>query len=88
MFYAKLAWSNLKKSLDIFGPFLLASVVLFILDCSTLLILFSPVSDDMRYSNTVLGLAIVVLMIFVLLIKDFIVPPALMMPAEMPVMNA
>lgn len=71
MFYAKLAWSNLKKSLDIFGPFLLASVVLFILDCSTLLILFSPVSDDMRYSNTVLGLAIVVLMIFTVIMEIY-----------------
>ena len=71
MFYAKLASSNLKKSLDIFGPFLLASVVLFILDCSTLLILFSPVSDDMRYSNTVLGLAIVVLMIFTVIMEIY-----------------
>ena len=71
MFYAKLAWSNLKKSLDIFDPFLLASVVLFILDCSTLLILFSPVSDDMRYSNTVLGLAIVVLMIFTVIMEIY-----------------
>lgn len=71
MFYAKLAWSNLKKSLDIFGPFLLASVVLFILDCSTLLILFSPVSDDMRYSNTVLGLAIVILMIFTVIMEIY-----------------
>ena len=71
MFYAKLAWSNLKKSLDIFGPFLLASVVLFILDCSTLLILFSPVSDDMPYSNTVLGLAIVVLMIFTVIMEIY-----------------
>ena len=71
MFYAKLAWSNLEKSLDIFGPFLLASVVLFILDCSTLLILFSPVSDDMRYSNTVLGLAIVVLMIFTVIMEIY-----------------
>ncbi|WP_270320671.1 FtsX-like permease family protein [Streptococcus infantarius] len=71
MFYAKLAWSNLKKSLDIFGPFLLASVVLFILDCSTLLILFNPVSDDMRYSNTVLGLAIVVLMIFTVIMEIY-----------------
>nr|WP_205397206.1 ABC transporter permease [Streptococcus lutetiensis] len=71
MFYAKLAWSNLKKSLDIFGPFLLASVVLFILDCSTLLILFSSVADAMRYSNTVLGLAIVVLMIFTVIMEIY-----------------
>lgn len=71
MFYAKLAWSNLKKSLDIFGPLLLASVVLFILDCSTLLILFSSVADAMRYSNTVLGLAIVVLMIFTVIMEIY-----------------
>ena len=72
MFYAKLAWSNLKKSFNIFAPFLLASIVLFILDCSTLLILYSPVSDDMQYSNSVLGLAIIVLMIFTI-IMEFIV---------------
>lgn len=71
MFYAKLAWSNLKKSLDIFGPFLLASVVLFVLDCSTLLLIYSPVSMEMQYSNTVLGLAIVVLMIFTVIMEIY-----------------
>ena len=71
MFYAKLAWSNLKKSLDIFGPFLLASVVLFVLDCSTLLLIYSPVSMEMQYSNTVLGLAIVVLMIFTVIMDIY-----------------
>ena len=71
MFYAKLAWSNLKKSFNIFAPFLLASIVLVILDCSTLLILYSPVSDDMQYSNSVLGLAIIVLMIFTIIMEIY-----------------
>lgn len=71
MFYAKLAWSNLKKSFNIFAPFLLASIVLFILDCSTLLILYSPISDDMQYSNSVLGLAIIVLMIFTIIMEVY-----------------
>lgn len=71
MFYAKLAWSNLKKSFNIFAPFLLASIVLFILDCSTLLILYSPISDDMQYSNSVLGLAIIVLMIFTIIMEIY-----------------
>ncbi|EQC69744.1 ABC transporter permease protein [Streptococcus sp. HSISB1] len=71
MFYAKLAWSNLKKSFNIFAPFLLASIVLFILDCSTLLILYSPISDDMQYSNSVLGLAIIILMIFTIIMEVY-----------------
>lgn len=64
MFYAKLAWSNLKKSVNIFGPFLLTSTILFLLNCSTLLILFSPVGKSMSYGAVTLGLSIVVLFIF------------------------
>ncbi len=55
MFYAKLAWSNLKKSVNIFGPFLLTSTILFLLNCSTLLILFSPVGKSMSYGAVTLG---------------------------------
>lgn len=71
MFYAKLAWSNLKKSVNIFGPFLLTSTILFLLNCSTLLILFSPVGKSMSYGAITLGLAIVVLFIFSIIMEIY-----------------
>lgn len=64
MFYAKLAWSNIKKSINVFGPFLLSSTILFVLNCSTLLILFSPVGGGMRHGASILSLALIVLAIF------------------------
>ena len=57
MFYLKLAWSNLRKSTNIFAPFMLASTVLFVLTCSTFLLF----GKSMRFGNVVLGLAAVVL---------------------------
>ncbi|CDO17742.1 Putative ABC transporter, permease protein [Streptococcus gallolyticus] len=71
MFYAKLAWSNLRKSVNIFGPFLLTSTILFLLNCSTLLILFSPVGKSMSYGAITLGLAIVVLFIFSIIMEIY-----------------
>lgn len=71
MFYAKLAWSNLKKSVNIFGPFLLTSTILFLLNCSTLLILFSPVGKSMSYGAATLGLSIVVLFIFSIIMEIY-----------------
>ena len=71
MFYAKLAWSNLKKSVNIFGPFLLTSTILFLLNCSTLLILFSPVGKSMSYGAVTLGLSIVVLFIFSIIMEIY-----------------
>ncbi|WP_438835802.1 ABC transporter permease [Streptococcus pluranimalium] len=55
MFYLKMAWQNLLKTKNIYGPFLLTSLVLYITLCSTLLIFFSPISDDMSYGKFLLG---------------------------------
>lgn len=64
MFYLKLALTNIRKSLVHFGPFMLASLVLFVLLCATKLILLSPVSLTMASGQMTLGLAIVVLTLF------------------------
>ncbi|MFU2205960.1 ABC transporter permease [Streptococcus pluranimalium] len=55
MFYLKMACQNLLKTKNIYAPFLLTSMVLYITLCSTLLILFSPISDDMSYGKFLLG---------------------------------
>lgn len=55
MFYLKMAWQNLLKTKNIYGSFLLTSLVLYVTLCSTLLILFSPISDDMSYGKYLLG---------------------------------
>lgn len=67
MFYLKLAWNNLKKSLNVFAPFVLATLVLYTLVCSTLLLLLSPMSNKMSYGGIALGLAVIVLVIFSLI---------------------
>lgn len=64
MFYLKLAWNNLRNSAKFFAPFVLSTLVLFILVCSTFLISLSPVSDSMQLGKITLGLAIIVLTIF------------------------
>ncbi|MEQ9764001.1 FtsX-like permease family protein [Streptococcus jiangjianxini] len=61
MFYLKMAWNNLLKTKNIYGPFLLTSTVLYVTLCSTLLILFSPISDNMSYGKTILGFGVGVL---------------------------
>lgn len=71
MFYLKLAVNNIRKSLGIFAPFLLASLVLFSLICSTLLISLSPMSDTMRSGTLTLGLALVVLVIFAIIMEIY-----------------
>ncbi len=71
MFYAKLAWSNIKKSINVFGPFLLSSTILFVLNCSTLLILFSPVGGGMRHGSSILSLALIVLAIFSVMMEIY-----------------
>ena len=71
MFYVRLAWSNLKKSVNIFGPFLLTSTILFLLNCSTLLILFSPVGTDMSVGATTLGLSAIILFIFAIIMEIY-----------------
>lgn len=67
MFYLKLAWNNLKNSLSVSAPFLLASTVLYMLNCIVLIILMSPISENMRYGKMLLGLAIVILVLFALI---------------------
>lgn len=64
MFYVKLAYSNLKKSTNIFRSFLLTSSVLFMLNTSILLIWLSPVGKNMSFGALTLGLSFVVLFIF------------------------
>ncbi|EHI69536.1 efflux ABC transporter, permease domain protein [Streptococcus ictaluri 707-05] len=71
MFYLKLAWNNLKKSLSVSGPFLLASTVLYMLNCIVLIILLSPIAEDMRNGNMLLGMAIVVLNIFAIIMEIY-----------------
>ena len=71
MFYAKLAWSNLKKSVNVFGPFLLTSTILFVLICSTSLIMFSPVEGGMQYGTQTLSLSIFVLFIFAIIMEIY-----------------
>lgn len=71
MFYLKLAWNNLKNSLSVSAPFLLASTVLYMLNCIVLIILMSPISENMRYGKMLLGLAIVILVLFALIMEVY-----------------
>ncbi|MBJ8349460.1 FtsX-like permease family protein [Streptococcus zalophi] len=64
MFYLKLAIQNIRKSLNNFLPFILASLVLYILVCSNFLIMLSPMSDTMKHGTMTLSLAAIVLTIF------------------------
>ena len=45
MFYFKLAYQNIRKSLSIFAPFVLASTVLYTLLSSLFLIILSPIKN-------------------------------------------
>lgn len=71
MFYLKLAINNIKNSIGIFTPFILSSLVLFMLICSTQLIMLSPVSETMQSGTMTLGLAITVLTIFAFLMATY-----------------
>ncbi len=71
MLYAKLAFNNIKNALQEFGPFILASTVLFVLWCSTSLIIFSSISGQMRYGISMLSLALVVLTLFALIMEVY-----------------
>lgn len=64
MFYPKFAFNNLKHSKNVVLPFLMASTVLFLLNCVVIIIMFSPILKTMQMGGTLLGLAIVVLVIF------------------------
>ncbi|MBF0819422.1 ABC transporter permease [Streptococcus acidominimus] len=71
MFYLKLAYGNIRKSLQTFAPFILASLVLFILNCSTLLLISSPMAQSMGTGALALGLGTVVLTIFSLIMEIY-----------------
>ncbi|MBM7642288.1 FtsX-like permease family protein [Streptococcus loxodontisalivarius] len=71
MFYVKLAKSNLVKSLQHYLPFMLASLILFSISCSTLLILFSPIGKSMSTGGIILGLGVVVLSLFSLIMEVY-----------------
>lgn len=71
MFYLKLAIRNLKNSLGQYGPFMLASLLLFSLTCSTLLILLSPMGEGMSIGAMTLVLGAIVLSIFSLIMERY-----------------
>lgn len=71
MFYLKLAYGNIRKSPQTFAPFILASLVLFVLNCSTLLLIFSPVTQSMKTGALALGLGTVVLTIFSVIMEIY-----------------
>lgn len=71
MFYLKLAIRNLKNSLGQYGPFMLASLLLFSLTCSTLLILLSPMGKGMGTGATTLALGAFVLSLFSLIMEHY-----------------
>ncbi|MFC3928908.1 FtsX-like permease family protein [Streptococcus caprae] len=71
MFYLKLAWGNLKTSLSVFAPFVLASLVLFSLLGSTNLVLASPVVKQMQHGSMLLMLAVIVLTMFAAIMEVY-----------------
>ncbi|HEL1616560.1 TPA: FtsX-like permease family protein [Streptococcus suis] len=71
MFYLKLAGQNIRKSLGVFAPFVLASLVLFTLICSMFLIMLSPVMKTMGYGAVSIGLGVIVLTIFSIIMEIY-----------------
>ena len=71
MFYLKLAGQNIRKSMGVFAPFVLASLVLFTLICSMFLLMLSPVMKSMGTGAVSIGLGIVVLTIFSLIMEIY-----------------
>lgn len=71
MFYLKLTSRNLKNSLGQYGPFMLASLLLFSLTCSTFLILLSPMGEGMSTGAMTLVLGAIVLSIFSLIMERY-----------------
>lgn len=71
VFYAKLAWNNLRQSKQIYGPFLLTSLVLFMTLCSTFSILYSPISKNMSYGKMILGFGAVVLVLLAVILISY-----------------
>ncbi|HEL2006246.1 TPA: ABC transporter permease [Streptococcus suis] len=71
MFYLKLAGQNIRKSMGVFAPFVLASLVLFTLICSMFLLMLSPVIKTMGTGAVSIGLGVVVLTIFSLIMEIY-----------------
>lgn len=71
MFYLKLACGNIRKSLQTFAPFILASLVLFVLNCSTLLLVLSPMAQELGTGAVSLGLGTIVLTIFSIIMEIY-----------------
>ncbi|KXT76538.1 FtsX-like permease family protein [Streptococcus sp. DD12] len=71
MLYLKLAFNNIKNALQQFGPFLLASTVLFVLWSTTSLIIFSSMTSHMRFGASLLFLALVILTIFAVIMEIY-----------------
>lgn len=71
MFYLKLAGQNIRKSMGVFAPFVLASLVLFTLICSMFLLMLSPVIKTMGSGAVSIGLGVVVLTIFSVIMEIY-----------------
>ena len=71
MFYLKLAGQNIRKSMGVFAPFVLSSLVLFTLICSMFLLMLSPVMKSMGTGAVSIGLGVVVLTIFSLIMEIY-----------------
>lgn len=71
MFYLKLAGQNIRKSMGVFAPFVLASIVLFTLICSMFLLMLSPVMETMGSGAVSIGLGVVVLTIFSVIMEIY-----------------
>ncbi len=71
MFYLKLAGQNIRKSMGVFAPFVLASLVLFTLICSMFLLMLSPVMETMGSGAISIGLGVVVLTIFSVIMEIY-----------------
>ncbi|HEM3480511.1 FtsX-like permease family protein [Streptococcus suis] len=71
MFYLKLSGQNIRKSMGVFAPFVLASLVLFTLICSMFLLMLSPVMQTMGTGAVSIGLGVVVLTIFSLIMEIY-----------------
>ncbi|HEM3437616.1 ABC transporter permease [Streptococcus suis] len=71
MFYLKLAGQNIRKSMGVFAPFVLASLVLFTLICSMFLLMLSPVMKTMGTGAVSIGLGVAVLTIFSLIMEIY-----------------
>lgn len=71
MFYLKLALQNIRNSIRVFAPFVLASLVLFTIISSMFGLMFSPVMTSMGSGAVSLGLGLFVLTIFSLIMEIY-----------------